>query len=235
MTPLLVVLLMVGFLLIATERVNHLNKAAVAVFTGVLCWLLYVAYGPSYVTAEHPEAFSAFLGDQPVSVELIRTFVARNVFLHYVTDACEIVLYLLATMAIVEVLNNNGCFDFIAEWLRTRSSSRFMWLLMGVTFLVSANLDNLTTVCMMLGVVHSLIATSRGRMLYGALVVIAANLGGAFTVIGIDTALNVGYDSIFLLIFVGVITGIGGGMIRVFDNNVRAVFIGAAVLFLLLL
>ena len=189
MTPLLVVLLMVGFLLIATERVNHLNKAAVAVFTGVLCWLLYVAYGPSYVTAEHPEAFSAFLGDQPVSVELIRTFVARNVFLHYVTDACEIVLYLLATMAIVEVLNNNGCFDFIAEWLRTRSSSRFMWLLMGVTFLVSANLDNLTTVCMMLGVVHSLIATSRGRMLYGALVVIAANLGGAFTVIGDVTSL----------------------------------------------
>ena len=37
---------------------------------------------------------------------------------------------------------------------------------------------------------------------------------GAFTAIGIDTALNVGYNSIFLLIFVGVITGIGGGMIR---------------------
>lgn len=37
---------------------------------------------------------------------------------------------------------------------------------------------------------------------------------GAFTVIGIDTALGVGYDSIFLLIFVGVITGIGGGMLR---------------------
>lgn len=37
---------------------------------------------------------------------------------------------------------------------------------------------------------------------------------GAFTVIGIDTALGVGYDSIFLLLFVGVITGIGGGMIR---------------------
>ena len=106
MTPLLVVLLMVGFLLIATERVNHLNKAAVAVFTGVLCWLLYVAYGPSYVTAEHPEAFSAFLGDQPVSVELIRTFVARNVFLHYVTDACEIVLYLLATMALIRKQHN---------------------------------------------------------------------------------------------------------------------------------
>ena len=36
---------------------------------------------------------------------------------------------------------------------------------------------------------------------------------GAFTVIGIDTALNVGYDSFFLLLFVGVITGIGGGIL----------------------
>lgn len=49
---------------------------------------------------------------------------------------------------------------------------------------------------------------------------------GAFTVIGIDTALNVGYDSIFLLIFVGVITGIGGGMLRdIMAGNTPFVFV----------
>ena len=49
---------------------------------------------------------------------------------------------------------------------------------------------------------------------------------GAFTVIGINTALGVGYDSIFLLIFVGVITGIGGGMIRdVMAGNMPFVFV----------
>lgn len=49
---------------------------------------------------------------------------------------------------------------------------------------------------------------------------------GAFTVIGINTALGVGYDSIFLLIFVGVITGIGGGMIRdVMAGNTPFVFV----------
>ena len=37
---------------------------------------------------------------------------------------------------------------------------------------------------------------------------------GAFTVIGINTALKVGYESTFLLLFVGLITGIGGGMLR---------------------
>ena len=49
---------------------------------------------------------------------------------------------------------------------------------------------------------------------------------GAFTVIGIDTALQKGYKSIFLLLFVGVITGIGGGMIRdIMAGNTPFVFI----------
>lgn len=49
---------------------------------------------------------------------------------------------------------------------------------------------------------------------------------GAFTVIGIDTALSLGYDSIFLLLFVGVITGIGGGMLRdIMAGNTPFVFV----------
>lgn len=38
---------------------------------------------------------------------------------------------------------------------------------------------------------------------------------GAFTVIGIDTGVEAGYgDYHFLIIFLGVITGIGGGILR---------------------
>jgi len=37
---------------------------------------------------------------------------------------------------------------------------------------------------------------------------------GAFTVIGINTAWSKGYKDAFLLIFVGVITGVGGGVLR---------------------
>ena len=37
---------------------------------------------------------------------------------------------------------------------------------------------------------------------------------GIFTVVGIETALLSGENSVFLLIFVGMITGIGGGVIR---------------------
>ena len=37
---------------------------------------------------------------------------------------------------------------------------------------------------------------------------------GIFTVVGINTAINAGYDQKFLLVFVGVMTGVGGGLIR---------------------
>ena len=184
MTLILVIVLVIGCVLIATEKISHINKAAVAMFAGTLCWLLYLIYGSSYVTSEHALAFSEFVGGRPVSKDLVREFIANSVFMRYVADACELVLYLLATMTIVEVLSNNGCFDFIAEWLRTRSSSRFMWLLMGVTFLVSANLDNLTTAVMMFAIMRQLLPNSRFRMYYGAVIVIAANAGGCLTVIG---------------------------------------------------
>ncbi|SHH11797.1 Uncharacterized membrane protein YeiH [Anaerosphaera aminiphila DSM 21120] len=49
---------------------------------------------------------------------------------------------------------------------------------------------------------------------------------GAFTVTGINTAVELGYvDDKFLLIFVGMVTGIGGGIIRdLFSNEVPFVF-----------
>ena len=72
-------------------------------------------------------------------------FIARNIFFPYVGRAAEIVLFLLATMTIVEILNNNCCFDFIRQLLLTRSAKKMLWILAAVTFIISANLDNLTT------------------------------------------------------------------------------------------
>ncbi len=189
MTLILVFILLFGFILIATGKVNHINKAAVAMFMGTICWLLYLIYGSSYVTAEHAAEFQSFVNGRTVTTDIVREFIARSVFLRYILDVCEIVLYFLATMSIVEVLNNNGCFDFISEWLRTRNSKHLLWLTAGITFILSANLDNLTTVCLMLTIMRTLVASRRQRLIYGVMIVIAANCGGAFTVIGDTTSL----------------------------------------------
>ena len=50
---------------------------------------------------------------------------------------------------------------------------------------------------------------------YNKIMLIFDTVGlGIFTVTGINTAKNAGYDQTFLLIFVGVITGVGGGLLR---------------------
>lgn len=132
-------ILAIGLILIATESVNRMNKAAVAMFIGVLCWLLYIGYGTSFVVSEHQIEFLSFLSNRPPNSHSVKAFIAGSIFLKYIVSAANIVLFLLGTMSIVEVLNNNGCFDFMQEWLRTRNPLRFLWTLTGLTFIISAN------------------------------------------------------------------------------------------------
>lgn len=186
----IVTILVIGLVLIATENFNRMNKAAVAMFMGGVCWLLYIAYGASFVLSEHQIDFLSYLITHPADAISVKEFIASNIFLKYLVSAAEVVLFLLGTTTIVEVLNNNGCFDFIQEWLRTRSAKRFLWVLAGITFILSANLDNLITVCLMLTVLRTIVAGERERLIYGSVIVLAANCGGAFTVIGDVTTLS---------------------------------------------
>lgn len=177
-------IVVLGIFFIATERVNRMNKSAVAMFVGVLCWLLYLIDGSRMLATEHSESFAAFLNGQPESWPMVKEYIANSLFLKYMARASEVALFLFGTMTTLDVLTGNGCFDFLPEWLRTRNPRRYLWGLAGFTFILSANLDNLVTVCMMLSVMHTMIAERRLRMIYGAVIVLAANCGGAFTVIG---------------------------------------------------
>lgn len=188
-TLVITAILIFAFVLIATEKLTNINKAAVAIFAGTACWMVYIAYGTDFVMARHAPEYSSFLEGAVANSSAVKEYIARNVFLKYVGRASEIVLFLLATMSIVEILDNNGCFDFIRQLLRTRRSRKMLWTIAIVTFVISANLDNLTTTVMMLTIMHGIIPNRRQRMLYGSVIVIAANYGGALTVIGDSTGL----------------------------------------------
>ena len=184
MAYIIVSIVLVGYLLIATERLTNMNKAAVAIFIGTVGWVLYICYGTDFVMSQHPGEYFNFLHGTTASSVAVKQFIAQNVFLKYVGKASEIVLFLLATMSIVEILQNNGCFDFALRFMRTRSSRRMLWSLAIVTFAISANLDNLTTTVMMLTMMRQLVSNRRTRLVYGSAIVLAANCGGVLTVIG---------------------------------------------------
>ena len=189
MTLIIVILLLLGYVVIATGHLTGVNTAAIAMFVATVGWVVYICYGTDFVMAHHAVEYMAFLHGEPPSSDAVKFFIYDEIFLYYVGRAASIVMFLLATMSIIELLNNNGCFDFITKWIRTRNSKRLLWTITLATFVISANLDNLTTATMMLVIMRNIVQNRRQRMLIGSAIVIAANCGGCFTVIGDPTGL----------------------------------------------
>ena len=189
MTIIIVIMLITGYLLISTGHLTGVNTAAIAMFIGTVGWVVYICWGADFVMSQHPHEYAEFLSGHQPSSDTVKYFIYDEVFLKYVGHAASIVMFLLATMTIVEILNNNGCFDFVVEWIRTSNSKRLLWTITLTTFILSANLDNLTTTTMMLVIMHNIVRSRRQRMLIGAAIVLAATCGGCFTVIGDPTGL----------------------------------------------
>ena len=191
MTIAILSLILIGYILIAYEHITRINKATIAVFAAAVGWILFMCTGTDFVLKMHGPEFQMFTGGGPFDSETIKEFIASHVFIRYGAAICSIVLYLLATMNIVNVLNSNGCFDFITDTVRAKDSRVLLWGLVAFTCLLSVNLDNLTTTVMMLMIMRSIVPATRWRMWFGSAIVIAANCGGAVTVIGDPTSLVV--------------------------------------------
>ena len=182
-------MLLLSYLLIATGHLTGVNKAAIAMFLAAIGWVVYICWGQDFVNMLHPGQYAEFLAGRESTTETVKDFIYDSVFLKHVGKAAAIVMYLLATMSIIEILNNNGCFDFVSEWIRTRNPNRLLWTITLATFILSANLDNLTTTIVMLVIMHQIVRSRPQRMLIGSAIVLAAVCGGCFTVIGDPTGL----------------------------------------------
>jgi Na+/H+ antiporter NhaD/arsenite permease-like protein len=189
MTIIIVAMLVFSYVLIATGHLTGVNKAAIAMFLGTISWVVFVIWGDDFVQSQHAAEYAEYLAGAESTSKTVKYFIYDHLFLKYVGRAAAIVMFLLATMSIIEILNNNGCFDFINEWIRTRNPKRVLWTLTLATFVLSATLDNLATAMLMLVMMHSIVKSRPQRMLIGSSIVLAACCGGCFTVIGDCTGL----------------------------------------------
>ncbi|MBR4729203.1 MAG: sodium:proton antiporter NhaD [Prevotella sp.] len=166
---LIVIVFCIGYLCIALEGVTKINKAAIALLMCVLCWTLLMT-GP---TAYYPAIAG---GDVLHHIS--------EVIEHHLGDAAGTLFFLMGAMTIVEIVDSNGGFNFVRDTIKTRSKRKLLWRVALMTFFLSAILDNLTTSIVMIMVLRKLVQSQSDRLLYAALVVIAANSGGAFSPIG---------------------------------------------------
>ena len=169
LTTAIVILFVVGYLCIALESVTKINKAAIALLMCVGCWtLLMLAPG-------------SFYPDVPADGVVHKI---AEVIEHHLGDAAGTLFFLMGAMTIVEIVDSNGGFNFVRDAIKTRSKRKLMWRMAFMTFFLSAILDNLTTSIVMIMVLRKLVQSRGDRIIYAALVVIAANSGGAFSPIG---------------------------------------------------
>jgi Na+/H+ antiporter NhaD/arsenite permease-like protein len=118
--------------------------------------------------------------------------VADNLIPQAVSDIIEkhlgststTLFFLMGAMTIVEIVDQNGGFDWVREVMVTKSKRKLLWRITVLTFILSAILDNLTTSIVMVMILRKLVENRKDRIIFASMVIIAANSGGAFSPIG---------------------------------------------------
>ena len=169
LTILIVIVFCIGYFCIAIESLTKVNKAAIALLMFVATWTLFMFDPGSYVANA--------VGDHVAAA-------VSEVIEHHLGSTSTTLFFLMGAMTIVELVDQNGGFNFVRDTLKTKSKRALLWRIAFMTFILSAILDNLTTSIVMIMILRKLVADKQDRLVYAALVVIAANSGGAFSPIG---------------------------------------------------
>ena len=169
LTIAIVIVFCIGYFFIAIESVTRINKAAIALLMLVATWTLFMLAPADYLPAA--------VGDQvgPVLNEAME---------RHLGSTAATLFFLMGAMTIVEVVDQNGGFNFVRDMIQTHSKRTLLWRIAFMTFCLSAVLDNLTTSIVMIMILRKLVSEHKDRMIYASMVIIAANSGGAFSPIG---------------------------------------------------
>ena len=159
----------IGYFCIAIESVTKVNKAAIALLMFVVCWTLFMIDPAQYLANAIGEG---------------KALAVSSVIEHHLGSTSTTLFFLMGAMTIVELVDQNGGFNFVRDMLQTHSKKTLLWRIAFMTFILSAILDNLTTSIVMIMILRKLVSDKKDRLIYAALVVISANSGGAFSPIG---------------------------------------------------
>lgn len=216
LTIAIIVVFVLGYALIAMESLTKVNKAAVALLMFVFCWTLYMFDPAPFVQLMHPD----FTGTGDKVVSFVNTLITEHL-----GDTATTLFFLMGAMTIVEIVDQNGGFNWVKNVMRSKTKRSLLWKIAFMTFFLSAILDNLTTSIVMVMILRKLVQDKHDRMIYASLVIIAANSGGAFSPIGDVTTI--------MLWNAGMITA-GGVLSEIFIPSLVSMLIPAFLLQMLL-
>ena len=210
LTTAIIAAFVIGYFFIAIESVTKINKAAIALLMFVVCWTLFMIDPGQYIAS---------------AVGNMKALEVSQEIERHLGSTATTLFFLMGAMTIVELVDQNGGFNFVRDTLHTTSKRRLLWKIAFMTFFLSAILDNLTTSIVMVMILRKLVNDHRDRIIYASLVIISANSGGAFSPIGDVTTI--------MLWNKGVITA-AGVISEIFIPSVLSMVIPAVIMMYML-
>jgi Na+/H+ antiporter NhaD/arsenite permease-like protein len=194
----MIIVFVIGYTCITIEHKLKIDKAAIALVTGILCWTIYVSGKNDIVSLETIQAYAEKEFKNTFHDEIIETSKTTNkntfdIVEHYVTEVqlfeilgeiSSILFFLMGAMTIVELIDLHGGFRVVTSRINTTSKLKLLWIFGFIAFFFSAILDNLTTSIIMVSLTRKFILDKKERWVFLGLVIISANAGGAWSPIG---------------------------------------------------
>jgi Na+/H+ antiporter NhaD/arsenite permease-like protein len=182
----LVLIFIVCYLAIVFEHPLHLDKTVPALIVGGLMWaVLSIGFHNGSLSAidSHGHIYSVTNGLDATALEAQHEGFT-SALLHHMGKIAEILVFLIGAMAIVDLIDVHRGFEIISSWIRTRNKRTLLWIIGIIAFFLSAVIDNLTTTIVLISILRKILPHKHDRIWYSALVITAANAGGAWSPIG---------------------------------------------------
>lgn len=179
----IVVVFVLGYLAITLEHSLKIDKLVPALVMMALAWT-GVAFGLESFTGwfdSHSskliEGFSSLLPEE-------KHHLLESTLLHHFGKTCEILIFLIGAMTIVEIVDHFNGFATIKDFIKTNKKRTLLWIVAVLGFVLSAIIDNLTATIVLITILRKLLPDAKDRIWYAGLIIISANAGGAWSPIG---------------------------------------------------
>ncbi len=181
MESIIILIFVLGYLSITLEHPLRLDKTVPALVMASLIWaVLAIGFTNGWFNIINTEGqvFNFLSGGE----HALEGF--EGTLLHHFGKTCEILIFLIGAMTIVEIIDLHQGFEVLKNVVHTRSKRKLLWIIGILAFFLSAIIDNLTATIVLITLLRKLIHRREDRLWYAALIVIAANSGGAWSPIG---------------------------------------------------
>lgn len=169
MEAVVIIIFILGYLAITLEHNLKIDKLVPALVMMAFAWaVVALSHLPVFEIGEH--------GLEAAPLEAV--------LLHHFGKTCEILIFLIGAMTIVEIIDAFDGFSVIKKFIKTTQKKKLLWIMTGLAFILSAIIDNLTATIVLITIMRKLIDDHDTRIWYVGLIIIAANAGGAWSPIG---------------------------------------------------